>query len=329
MEPHEERGALVLASDSIYMAMAAAEADRFEGGTRPNPPVGACVVRAGQVLGVAAHERAGGTHAEIAAMKRAVEVFGGEALRRATLYVTLEPCNHQGKTPPCTGAILESGIRRVVIGARDPNPAVRGGGAGVLKTARLDVTEGVLAEKCERLIAPFRKWALTGRPWLVHKLALRLDDEGRPTMIPPPGEKTFSGPDALREAHLERRRCDAILTGIGTVLSDRPRFDVRNVDPHAGKSGIVAVLSRRGRKIPEVWAEEQRARGTEVLELTDFDAAMAALGERGCHRVLVEAGPTLSRFVEASGAWDERLVIVRGRDGQDLIHRETACSRES
>ncbi|MEW6055613.1 MAG: bifunctional diaminohydroxyphosphoribosylaminopyrimidine deaminase/5-amino-6-(5-phosphoribosylamino)uracil reductase RibD [Bdellovibrionota bacterium] len=317
--------------DAVFMALAAYEAEKFIGATAPNPPVGACLVRDGKILAVGAHARAGFDHAEVVTIKRALELHGEAAVRGATLYVTLEPCNHHGKTPPCTEAILKAGVTRVVFGIEDPNPAVAGGGALELQHHQVKVIEGTGKQICLNLIEPFLKLKTTGLPWIVHKLAYRVLKDGTLSMLPEPGMKTFTSQESLKEAHLERKKCDAILTGIGTVLVDQPLFNVRHLEDHPKKKRPLIVLSRKRTELPSSWVEQQKGLGFEVELASDPIEALEQLGQKGALRVLVEAGPQLSQWVISEGAWDERLVFFSGIAGedQDFFIRERACSPES
>ncbi|MBI2438932.1 MAG: bifunctional diaminohydroxyphosphoribosylaminopyrimidine deaminase/5-amino-6-(5-phosphoribosylamino)uracil reductase RibD, partial [Lentisphaerae bacterium] len=202
------------ANHVFWMKRALGLARRGEGLTRPNPPVGAVIVRVGKLLGQGWHHRAGGEHAEALAIRAA-----GARARNATLYVTLEPCCTQGRTPPCTRAIIQAGIRRVVIAARDPNPRHNGRGVAKLRRAGLKVIEGICATEARQLIAPFAAWISRRRPYLTLKLALSLDgkiadERGRSRWI--------TGPSARRQVQAWRRSADAILVGAGTVISDDP-----------------------------------------------------------------------------------------------------------
>ena len=205
---------------------------------------------AGNLLAVEAHRKAGDLHAEaraIAACRAA-----GTIERIHTVVVTLEPCNHHGRTPPCAEAILSTPAREVWIAEADPNPRVEGGGGTRLAAAGLSVRYLAeldhpdtprLAAEAERLVAPFVKWATTGLPFVTVKQAL--DETG--SMIPPAGDrKTFTSEASLTLAHRMRRRADAILTGTGTILADRPEFTVRHLPDHPGKSRILAILDRTG-----------------------------------------------------------------------------------
>jgi diaminohydroxyphosphoribosylaminopyrimidine deaminase/5-amino-6-(5-phosphoribosylamino)uracil reductase len=293
-------------------ARALAEAERFAGATSPNPPVGAAAIdREGYLLSVQAHEKAGTAHAEAKVLDDCAR--RGLTGRIDALVVTLEPCNHHGRTPPCTEAILAADIRRVVFGARDPNPRVAGGGAERLRAAGVDVAEvaeEALSRRCGELIAPFAHWARTGLPWVTVKRAL----DARGSMIPPAGAKTFASPESLRFAHELRRRADAIITGSGTVLADQPEFTVRRVPDHPGKRRWLAVLDRRGRvarDCPE-WFEAARGRGFDVLAAADLAQTLRELGAQGVVEALVEAGPGLSEAVLAGGFWNRHVVITQG-----------------
>lgn len=313
--------------DSDFLGLAAAEAEKFEGATAPNPPVGACIVRDGGVLGVGAHARAGTDHAEVVAIKAASGIHGAQALRGSTIYVTLEPCNHHGRTPPCVSAIVEAGFARVVYAMPDPNPNVKGGGAQALRQAGLIVDQRAHTQST-RLLDGFGKRARTGKPWLVHKLAYRFDERGTLTMIPQAREKTFTRPESLKVAHLERRRSDAIITGLGTILRDAPAFNVRNVEDHPAKRRLVAVVSRSGARAPAEWIARQSELGHEVLHASTLVEALQDLGHRGVLRVLAECGPRLSEAIVSEQLWDEKLVIIHRENG-DEVNREFSCSQES
>ncbi len=200
-------------ADALWMERALAEARLGVGLTSPNPPVGAVIVRDGELLGAGHHCRAGGPHAEIEALTQARAAFP-DRIRGATIYVTLEPCSTQGRTPPCTGAILAAGITRVVYGASDPNPAHQGRADELLRAGGIAVSAGVLAADCDDLIRPFRKWITTRRPYIIAKAGQTLD--GRITR--PFGEPQWITSEAAR-AHGRRlrTRVDAILVGAETV----------------------------------------------------------------------------------------------------------------
>jgi diaminohydroxyphosphoribosylaminopyrimidine deaminase / 5-amino-6-(5-phosphoribosylamino)uracil reductase len=221
--------------DAKWMQRALALARRGEGLTRPNPPVGAVVVRGGVVVGEGYHRKAGEPHAEIHALDKAAARSRG-----STLYVTLEPCSTWGRTPPCTDAILKAGLRRVVIAAEDPNPDHRGRGADLLRRAGLAVQEGVCGDEAEQLIAPFAKWVTSGRPFLTLKLAMSLDGKiadarGRSRWI--------TGEASRRIVHDLRRRSDAIMVGSGTVRVDNPSLLPR---PDGRRAPFRVVVDSRG-----------------------------------------------------------------------------------
>ena len=296
-------------AQAFRLALDAASA--LAGATAPNPPVGCAVLAAdGSVLAVEAHQGAGLPLAEAAALA----ACRGRWDEVHTLVVTLEPCNHHGRTGPCSEAILKSPSRAVWIGARDPNPAVAGGGAARLSAAGLDVAfvEGPLASECARLIAPFAMRALHGRPWLTLKQAFTADG----SMIPPPGEKTFTSEASLDLAHALRRRADAVITGSGTILADAPLLTVRRVaDPRRAPRRL-AILDRRGRT-PAAYLAAARERGLEPSIHAGIPALLADLADSGVLEALVEAGPTLSVAFLAAGLWDERVVITKAARAGD------------
>lgn len=299
-------------------ARAIAAAADYAGATSPNPPVG-CVLldAAGEILAVEAHRKAGELHAEaraIAACRAA-----GTIDHIHTVVVTLEPCNHHGRTPPCAEAILSTPAREVWIAETDPNPRVEGGGAAHLKSEGVSVRflSGLdhpdatrLAGEAERLIAPFAKWVTTGRPFVTVKQAL--DEAG--SMIPPKGQRTFTSETSLTLAHRMRRRADAILTGNATILADNPEFTVRRLPDHPGKSRILAILDRTGR-VPADYLTEATRRGLRPMLFADIGDALTRLGAEGVHEVLVEAGPTITNAILTSDLWDEHVAIRKIGDG--------------
>lgn len=307
----------------LYALRAALELAReFQGATSPNPPVGAAALdEQGNLLSLKAHERAGEAHAEASL----IADCGVRGLRDRinTLIVTLEPCNHHGRTPPCTEALLElarqGSLKRVVFGTRDPNPRVQGGGARRLQQAGI---QALCLEDaaCAELIRGFSWWSRTGRPWVTVKTAFTRDS----SMIPPRGKKTFTSDASLRFAHELRRRADAILTGSGTVLADAPLFTVRHVADHAGKKRRLYVLDRGGR-VPSEWIESRAAAGFELRRWTGSLAdALDELGSQGVLEVLVEAGPTLSEsFLGSPQLWNEHVLIRQGAEpgDEDTIER--------
>ena len=200
--------------DRYWMRKAIELAWENEGRTRPNPPVGALIVCDGRLVAQGAHRKAGGPHAEVAALRRA-----GDRARGADMYVTLEPCCTTGRTPPCTQAVIEAGIRRIVSACSDPNPAHSGKGLSILKKSGLIVKEDVCSDEAARLIEPFRKWILEGLPFVSLKMAMTLDgrisDKNRRS-------KWISGVSSRKLVADLRRRCDAVLVGVNTALIDDP-----------------------------------------------------------------------------------------------------------
>ncbi|TDQ67015.1 diaminohydroxyphosphoribosylaminopyrimidine deaminase [Maritalea mobilis] len=275
----------------------------FEGATAPNPPVGCALLDAdGGILSIGAHQAAGGPHAERAAL---AELPPG--VKPHTAVVTLEPCAHFGRTPPCVDGLIDAGVQEVWIGAKDSNPRVVGGGAGKLREAGIevyflsDIHESWAQEfhlDCQRLIAPFLHYARTQMPFVTLKVA----EDAQGSMIPPAGEKTFTRPSSLKFAHKLRRRADAVITGSGTVLADDPHFTVRRVEDFEGKRRPLVILDRRGR-VDQAYLAAARSRGFLPMISTDLKTALAELGKRGCMEVLVEAGPSL-----AAACRDQNLV---------------------
>jgi diaminohydroxyphosphoribosylaminopyrimidine deaminase / 5-amino-6-(5-phosphoribosylamino)uracil reductase len=310
---------------------AIASAAAFRGATAPNPPVGAVTLNAaGAIIAVSAHEAAGRPHAEASAI---ITHINRTSEPIDTLIVTLEPCNHHGRTPPCTEAVLRANPRSVWIGALDPNRRVVGGGRTFLvangirvHVAGEDASDIArrIAEDAENLIRPFSRWIATGRPWVTVKQAL--DANGR--MVPPPGKKTFTSQRALVLAHQLRKRADAILTGSGTVLADWPEFTVRHVDDHPAKRRKLVVCDRRHR-VPDAYFKAAHARGFDVMRVEHMDEALDALGSQPCLEVLIEAGPRLLEHVLTGDLWDELVVIRQNADGGETVTRTLREQRVS
>jgi diaminohydroxyphosphoribosylaminopyrimidine deaminase / 5-amino-6-(5-phosphoribosylamino)uracil reductase len=295
------------------MQAALAAARVWEGATAPNPPVGCALLdRAGNVIAAAGHHGAGQLHAEALAIQQARD--SGKADHIHTIVVTLEPCNHHGRTPPCTEAILGTPAEHVVIGFGDPNPKVAGGGAERLRQAGLivDLLQGD-TRQLERLIAPFKKRVLLSLPFVTVKQAINRAGN----MLPPAGQKTFTSQGSLMVAHALRRRTDAIFTGSGTVLADDPQFTVRLLPDHPGKRRKLVLFDRR-RRIPETYVREATARGFDVSFADDLETALQLVAETGALEVLIEAGPTLTAHVLATPFWDEHVKITQ-TSGEDHI----------
>jgi len=218
------------------MKLALRLAAKGAGWVSPNPMVGAVVVKDGQIVGQGYHRRVGAPHAEVEALRQA-----GDASRGADLYVTLEPCNHQGRTPPCTQAILSAGVGRVIIATPDPNPQVAGGGAEYLKSQGVAVEMGLLEQEARRLNEAWFHWVATGRPWVIAKAACSLDGK----IASAGGESQWlTGESARAYGHRLRHRVDAIMVGIETALSDDPQLTTR-LPRGRGKDSIRIVLDSR------------------------------------------------------------------------------------
>jgi diaminohydroxyphosphoribosylaminopyrimidine deaminase/5-amino-6-(5-phosphoribosylamino)uracil reductase len=295
--------------DVSMMTLALAEARKGLGRTRPNPAVGCVIARGEHVLAAGHHERAGGPHAEIVAL-RAAQL---RKARGSTIYVTLEPCCHQGKTPPCTDTLIAAKPARVVIGVRDPNPRVAGRGIRALRAAGIRVTVGVLERESREVIRGFAQWIQTGRPWVHLKLAATLD--GR-IATRTGASRWISSPQSRRMVQRMRARADAVLVGVGTVLADDPRLTYRlggrrqplrvildhrlRTPPDARVvrgPGACLVVCQRGATARKRRALE--AAGAEVMEVpaaerAGWQALLAELGRRGLHEVLLEGGAAVA-----------------------------------
>ena len=295
-----------------------------EGATGPNPPVGCVLLDAqGQELASGVHRRAGQPHAEAEAIAQARAA--GVAEKIDSVVVTLEPCNHHGRTPPCAEAILTTGARQVWIACSDPNPKVAGGGAERLRAAGLSVkflseldhpSAPSLLVEADRLLAPFSKRVRTSLPFITIKQAISTSG----SMMPDTGQKTFTSAPSLELAHRLRRRADAILTGSGTVLADDPLFTVRLVPDHPHNQRMLILLDRR-RRISEDYLHAARLRGFAVHLADDVHEALEVIGAAGGMEVLIEAGPTLTRHLLAVGLWDEYVLIEQAAnaDGTDRV----------
>lgn len=314
-------------ADERYMRRALELARRAEGRTAPNPAVGAVIVRDGGIVGEGFHPAAGEAHAEIFALSQA-----GAAAQGATLYVTLEPCCHSGRTGPCTTAVIAAGINRVVAGCRDPNPKVAGGGFKQLQTAGIEVESGILEAECRRLIAPFAKHIRTGLPYVTLKAGITIDGavataSGESQWIT--GVESRLAVQRLRDTH------DAIMVGIGTVLADNPRLTTR-LPQGGGKNPLrlvvdstlrtpktAAFLTEAGKTLilttaaASVDAEERlRSESVEILRVADsagavnLSAAMRQLGSRGIQSILLEGGGRLHHSALHAGIVDRLCVFI-------------------
>ena len=334
------------AEDRSYMARALRLAERGLYTAAPNPRVGCVLVAAGEVVGEAWHERAGEPHAEVLALRQA-----RERARGATAYVTLEPCCHHGRTPPCTTALIAAGVARVVVAMKDPNPRVAGGGLQALERAGIATACGLLAAPAEALNAGFVLRMGQGRPLVRCKLAMSLD--GRTAMAS--GESQWITGDAARaDVHRWRARSGAVICGLGTVLADDPSLTVRLAEVEAPRGGwrqpLRVVLDPRlsiqenarmlrlpGRTLVATAAEDREQaqrlaaagaavlRFPEGLDAVDLPALLRYLAaEEHINEVLVETGATLSGAFLRSGLVDELLLYVAphlmGDGARGLFH---------
>ena len=274
--------------DVRWMHMAIDQAKRGVGLTSPNPPVGAVVVVEDRVIGQGFHAKAGGPHAEVEAIRDAQANFP-QLLPGATIYVTLEPCCTQGRTPPCTEAIKEAGIRRVVYGAADPNPQHHQRAGEMLAPHGIKVKEGTLAEDCGALIRPFAKWITTGLPYVIAKAGQSLD--GRLTR--PAGEGQWLTSDAARvHGRRLRMRADAIIVGAETVRKDNPRLTLRDGCAATGKEQPLRIILSRSGEIPadsHLLTDEHQSR-TRIMHGLELRDVLKELGAQGVVTVLIEGG---------------------------------------
>lgn len=313
------------AEDLRHMARALHLAERGLWTTSPNPRVGCVLVRAGDVVGEGWHERAGEPHAEVHALRAA-----GERARGATAYVTLEPCSHHGRTPPCADALIAAGVARVVVAMQDPNPLVAGQGLARLAAAGIATHCGVLEREARELNIGFVSRMTRGRPWLRLKAAASLDGQ---TALENGVSQWITGPDARRDGHRWRARACAILTGYGTVRDDDPQLNVREVEtPRQPLRVIVdsrletpptARIMQGGGPVLIAGAVEDtekadrlRSTGAEVLTLPNpqgkvsLPDLLVELGRRGINEVHAEAGFKLNGSLVREGLVDEFLLYL-------------------
>src|ERR1700729_1186796 len=298
--------------DVEHMRRAMAQAATVRSTTAPNPWVGCVIVPPGSgpdggTVFAGATAPPGGPHAEAAALAAA-----GAAARGATLYVTLEPCAHHGRTPPCTDAIIEAGGARVVAGIEDPAQQVAGRGIAGLRDAGVEVTVGVAADEVAEQLAPYRKHRTTGQPWVVLKMAASLD--GR-TAAPDGTSRGITGEAARQDVHRLRARSDAVLVGAGTVRSDDPELTVRLDDGVARQQPLRVVLG----KAPA------DAKVQPALELSgDLGEVLTELGRQGVLQLLVEGGARVAHDFHAAGLVDRYVLYLApllfgGDDGRPIF----------
>lgn len=317
------------------MRLALAEAEKGRGRTHPNPAVGSLVVRDGRIVGRGYHQKAGQPHAEAMALAQA-----GKRAKGAELYVTLEPCDHFGRTPPCTQAIIDAGIARVYVGSSDPNPLVSGRGLRRLRRAGLEVKTGVLRQACDEANRSFFKYITTGRPFVVLKAAITLDGK----IATATGDSRWvTGAAARERVHLWRDELDAILVGAGTVIADDPllttRLEGSPVSGRVPRTAVRIVLDGRLAAPPEAKIfdvtqgpvlvattrksgralDVLKTRGVEVISLpgsedrVDLAALLDELGRRGLTSLLVEGGAEVYGGFLRGGLADELRVFLAPR----------------
>jgi diaminohydroxyphosphoribosylaminopyrimidine deaminase/5-amino-6-(5-phosphoribosylamino)uracil reductase len=292
--------------------------------TTPNPRVGCVIVRDGAVVGEGWHERAGEPHAEIHALRAA-----GERAQGATVYVSLEPCNHHGRTPPCADALIAARVARVVTALQDPNPRVAGSGFARLAAAGIETASGVLEDEARELNIGFVSRMTRGRPWLRMKMAASLDGK---TALSNGKSQWITGPDARRDGHRFRARACAVLTGFGTVRDDDPRLTVRDVETTRQPLRIVVdsrletprdakVLEGGGLLVFAAIADRTKIaaleeRGAEVVVIpneagkVDLEAMLTELGRRELNEIHVEAGFKLNGSLLRAGVVDEIVLYL-------------------
>jgi diaminohydroxyphosphoribosylaminopyrimidine deaminase/5-amino-6-(5-phosphoribosylamino)uracil reductase len=327
-------------ADLHFMRLALELARKGLGRTAPNPCVGAVIVRDGQIVGTGWHRKAGTPHAEIHAIAEA-----GAACAGATLYVTLEPCNHTGRTPPCSRAVVAAGIARVVVGMADSNP-VAAGGAEFLRSQGVAVDMGILEKECRQLNRPFLKHSSTGLPWVTLKAGMSLD--GRISRVRGKGGP-ITGPESQRRVHELRDQLDAILIGIGTALIDNPSLTTRIEN---GRDPLRVILDSRLRLPPEakmlrqqsdaptwIFCQEDAPAGRQqVLEKAgavihrvdsdelgqlDLSQMLRCLGKSSITSVLVEGGAAVHGAFLRAGLADEVCLLIApffvGETGMPLL----------
>lgn len=322
------------------MRLALRLARKGTGRTSPNPMVGAVVTRRGRVVATGYHRRAGEDHGEIVALKRA-----GKKARGATLYLNLEPCSHQGRTPPCAQALIRAGIKRVVAGMVDPNPRVSGRGVRQLRRTGIKVDVGLLAGECRRLNEPFVKYITRRLPLVVLKLAASLDGK----IAASTGDsKWITGAAARRHVHQLRDQVDAVLVGVGTVLADDPQLTCRIakgrdplrvvLDKNLRIPLKVRLLSERhpektiivcGPRPPAKKAKAIEKRGAQVWRLPlrrgeiPWPLLLRRLGKLGCLSVMIEGGAATAASALKAGVVDKLLFFyapkIIGGEGREMI----------
>ncbi|MCG6875234.1 MAG: bifunctional diaminohydroxyphosphoribosylaminopyrimidine deaminase/5-amino-6-(5-phosphoribosylamino)uracil reductase RibD [Betaproteobacteria bacterium] len=324
--------------DQAHMAQALALAERGLFTTTPNPRVGCVIVRDGAVIGTGWHQRAGEPHAEVIALREA-----GARAAESTVYVTLEPCSHHGRTPPCTDALIAAKAARVVAACEDPNPLVAGQGIARLRAAGIEVDVGLMSDAARELNIGFVSRMTRGRPWVRMKIAATLDGK---TALANGRSQWITSTEARRDGHAFRARACAVLTGIGTVKDDDPQLTVRDVATTRQPlrvlvdSRLEVPLSARilegGNVLVAAAVEEGTraaalaARGAEVLSIpnaagkVELGELVSELGRRGVNEVHVEAGFKLNGSLVAAGVVDELVIYLApsliGESGRGMFN---------
>ena len=328
-------------SDREFMARALGLAARAMNEAAPNPRVGCVIVRDGRVLGEGWTQAPGSNHAEIEALLDARR--HGHDARGATVYVSLEPCSHFGRTPPCATALIEGHVGRVIAAVEDPNPVVAGRGLEMLRSAGIDVRCGLLEQEAAEMNIGFFSRMQRGRPWVRMKIAASLDGK---TALENGASKWITSEDARRDGHAWRARACAVLTGIGTVQADNPRLDVRLVDTTRQPLRVLVDSRLEVQPAAQLFEGEGpvlvatvagdaarqaalRAVGAEVIELpadegkVDLTALMKELARRAINEVHVEAGFRLNGSLVRAGVVDELLVYLAPMligEAQGMLH---------
>jgi len=297
--------------DEKWMEMAVGLAKRAGNSTRPNPRVGAILVKGGRIVGEGYHRRAGLPHAEIEAIQKA-----GVKAKGAKLFVTLEPCSTHGRTPPCTDRIGASGIREVIYGAGDVDRRNAGGAGRILSRKKIQVVKGILREECEKLNEDYRHWTTKKEPWVILKLAMTLDG-----YLVVPGRRWVTGEPARAEVQKLRAGCDAILVGAETLRKDNPKLTVRT--GRVGEQPLRVVVTRSG-KLPKganLFRDRNKER-TLVYRKNRWLDVLKDLYRRGVSRLLVEGGAEVAGGLIKAGKVNEVVIylapILVGERGKGL-----------
>ena len=268
-------------------------------GTRPNPRVGAVVVKGGKLQGAGFHRRAGEPHAEVMALRKA-----GVKAKGADLYVTLEPCSTHGRTPPCTDRIVASGIRKVIYGAGDVDRRNAGQADRILKRAKIGVTRGVLREECENLNQDYRHWTTRKTPWVILKLGMTMDG-----YLAVPGKKWVTGEQARAEVQRLRAGCDAILVGAETVRKDNPRLTVRTKKVEVQPWRVVVTRSGKLPKGAKLFRDRHQER-TLVYRKKKWSEVLSDLCRKGVSRLLIEGGAEVAQGLVKAGEVNEVVIYL-------------------